>query len=341
MQHSAVQSPPFGYLSPPIDGCDALSEDGDTLQTPLTGHPEPYQPYEAHHQGKRTFSRSYSSDGHDLQRHGTSEQQECSQHNSLLALHQPDRLGSSLSFVDTYFSSLTAPAQALDLANASLEYNPFAASFGSAFEAGSFYTTDSQSFSAGQNGFEYPPQLNYPEDPSLGHGPADDNLSVVPSLSVSMDSFDSPLGDLEQADSLPSLLLEPEHLEPSSTFSRPALRSTASENVLMTKARMFSLRFPADHHLNPFFAGTYTLGDELGAGGYGFVMTARHRMEGYEVAVKFIIKSKVPDHAWWHDELLGQVPTEVMIMSLVNHDNIVRCVDLFEDELYFYLVRIT
>ncbi|KAI0088017.1 kinase-like domain-containing protein [Irpex rosettiformis] len=105
----------------------------------------------------------------------------------------------------------------------------------------------------------------------------------------------------------------------------------------MIKARIFSPRFPSDHHLNPFFAGTYTLGDELGAGGYGFVMTARHHVEGYEVAVKFIIKSKVPDHAWWDDELLGHVPTEVMIMSLVNNDNIVKCLDLFEDDLYFYL----
>ena len=78
--------------------------------------------------------------------------------------------------------------------------------------------------------------------------------------------------------------------------------------------------------------------DELGAGGYGFVMTARHRIEGHEVAVKFIIKEKVPAHAWWDDDMLGRVPTEVMIMSLVEHENIVRCLDLFEDNLYFYLV---
>lgn len=80
------------------------------------------------------------------------------------------------------------------------------------------------------------------------------------------------------------------------------------------------------------------LGDELGAGGYGFVMTARHRSHGREVAVKFIIKEKVPEHAWWDDDILGRVPTEVMVMSLVNHENIVKCMDLFEDDQYFYLV---
>ena len=116
------------------------------------------------------------------------------------------------------------------------------------------------------------------------------------------------------------------------------LRAPASENVMLAKARLYSPRFPAGHNLNPFFARTYHLGDELGAGGYGFVMTARHRLEGHEVAVKFIIKDKVPDHAWWEDDTYGRVPTEVMLLSLVNHENIVKCLDLFEDEVYFYLV---
>ena len=50
------------------------------------------------------------------------------------------------------------------------------------------------------------------------------------------------------------------------------------------------------------------------------------------------VKDKVPEHAWWEDEVFGRVPTEVMLLSLVNHENIVRCLDLFEDEVYFYLV---
>ena len=68
------------------------------------------------------------------------------------------------------------------------------------------------------------------------------------------------------------------------------------------------------------------------------MMTARHLELGHEVAVKFIIKSKVPDHCWWEDEILGRVPTEVLVMSLLNHKHIVKCLDLFEDGLYFYLV---
>ncbi|OBZ68022.1 Serine/threonine-protein kinase PSK2 [Grifola frondosa] len=37
--------------------------------------------------------------------------------------------------------------------------------------------------------------------------------------------------------------------------------------------------------------------------------------------------------------MFGKVPTEVMLLSLVNHENVVKCLDLYEDEVYFYLVQ--
>lgn len=113
-----------------------------------------------------------------------------------------------------------------------------------------------------------------------------------------------------------------------------------SELTIPRKAHLYSDRFPADHFLDAQFVHLYRLGDELGAGGYGFVMTARHRLEGREVAVKFIIKAKVPDHAWMEDRQGRRVPTEALLLGLLDHENIVKCVDLFEDELYFYLVRL-
>ena len=105
-----------------------------------------------------------------------------------------------------------------------------------------------------------------------------------------------------------------------------------------TEACLHSTNFPAEHQLNAQFVATYQLEDELGSGGYGFVMTAYHRLEGHEVAVKFIIKEKVPDHAWTEDEVVGRLPTEVVLLSYINHENIVKCLDLFEDNLYFYMV---
>lgn len=120
---------------------------------------------------------------------------------------------------------------------------------------------------------------------------------------------------------------------------RPRLsHAYASETTIPCKAQLYSDRFPANHFLDPKFVQLYRLNDELGAGGYGFVMTARHRLELCEVAVKFIIKAKVPEHGWMEDNSGRMVPTEALLLGLLDHENIVQCLDLFEDELYFYLV---
>ena len=133
-------------------------------------------------------------------------------------------------------------------------------------------------------------------------------------------------------DQLPSVPFPPESSFP------PVSRSSRSKHHVTTKASAYSRRFPRGHFLNPEFVHWYHLGDELGAGGYGFVMTAIHRLERREVAVKFIIKAKVPEHAWMEDKAARRVPTEALLLGLLDHPNIVKCLDLFEDELYFYLV---
>ncbi|KAF8893360.1 kinase-like protein [Infundibulicybe gibba] len=89
-----------------------------------------------------------------------------------------------------------------------------------------------------------------------------------------------------------------------------------------TRACLHSPRFAVGHRLNMHFVRAYKLNEELGS-----------------VAVKFIIKDKVPEHAWMEDEALGRLPTEVMLLSFIDHENIVKCLDLFEDDLYFYLVQ--
>lgn len=124
---------------------------------------------------------------------------------------------------------------------------------------------------------------------------------------------------------------------------RTALPSDKSKSSLFSSyglsGRNYSSHFPEGHQLMPDFVDAYQLEDELGSGGYSFVMTARDRFDGYEVAVKFIIKDKVPEHCWISDPAYGKLPMEVVILSYVNHDNIVKCLDVYEDSLYFYLVR--
>ena len=341
---AAVQSPPFGYLSPPIDGCDASSEDGDTLQTPLTEHDEHHQPYAVYHQNTYHFSHSLYHGDVPQPEDGTAKpeaerNQACAPFSTLLTPSANERFGRAAVNGGEYFSSFSPP-HALDLANASLEFNPFAASFAASYSSShnpghpehDAFAQDVPSYDITDSPFEY---LNdrYETGPgqvaSASTGVSE--LAALPSLSISSDALDA----FDLGEQGASLLLAP-------ASARPGLqRAAASEGLLQDKGRMYSPRFPAEHTLNPFFVTAYELGDELGAGGYGFVMTARHRTEGYEVAVKFIIKVKVPEHAWWDDEMLGRVPTEVMIMSLVDHDNIVKCLDLYEDELYFYLVSRT
>ncbi|KZP34519.1 Pkinase-domain-containing protein [Athelia psychrophila] len=120
----------------------------------------------------------------------------------------------------------------------------------------------------------------------------------------------------------------------------PSVISSIAIITAMTIASArYSARFPAGHLLHSTFVHNYDLGEELGSGGYGFVMTAYNREHGYEVAVKFIIKSKISEHAWMEDATYGRLPTEVMLLSLVDHSNIVKCLDLYEDQFCFYLVQ--
>ncbi|KAF8629655.1 hypothetical protein AX17_005594 [Amanita inopinata Kibby_2008] len=119
----------------------------------------------------------------------------------------------------------------------------------------------------------------------------------------------------------------------------PFLHAVPFFTPYFLNARLYSLRFPISHALNSDFLHAYQLEDELGFGGYGFVMTAYHRTKGSEVAVKFIIKAKVPEHAWIENDKFGRLPTEIILLSVVDHENIIKCVDWYEDTLYFYLVQ--
>ncbi|EAU91647.2 CAMK/CAMKL/PASK protein kinase [Coprinopsis cinerea okayama7 len=151
--------------------------------------------------------------------------------------------------------------------------------------------------------------LSYPSSPST-------------SVSDDMRRFRPPLAREKQSASSPTTRAR-------FSLSYPCERS----------ARLFSNHFPEGHELESEFVEAYQLQDELGAGGYGFVMTAIDRYSGLEVAVKFIIKDKVPEHSWIHDPTFGKLPMEVVLLSFVNHDNIVKCLDVFEDPVYFYLVQ--
>ncbi|KAI8987926.1 kinase-like domain-containing protein [Mycotypha africana] len=95
-----------------------------------------------------------------------------------------------------------------------------------------------------------------------------------------------------------------------------------------------------NHLLNPSFLRKYTLGhQELGHGGFGFVVTCFEKLTGIERAVKFIVKDKLPSVNWVQCPLTGNVlPLEIYALKSVKHPNIIQFLDYYEDPIYFYLV---
>lgn len=86
----------------------------------------------------------------------------------------------------------------------------------------------------------------------------------------------------------------------------------------------------------PFaFTSRYKLGEVLGDGAFGFVMTAKSLETGKEVAIKFIIKAKIPKDNWDRESGL---PVEVLMLSRLKHPNIIKFVEYFTLEDYILLI---
>jgi hypothetical protein len=126
----------------------------------------------------------------------------------------------------------------------------------------------------------------------------------------------------------PALLSPPITPVASQHFSTPPLGS----NPTVSYSHLQNYALDSD------FAARYILQDELGSGGFGFVVSAVRLSDGHEVAVKFILRAKVPRHGWISDPELGLVPIEISILSRVEHEAIVKMEDFYQDEKFFYLV---
>ncbi|KAF9307774.1 hypothetical protein BGZ91_008213 [Linnemannia elongata] len=82
------------------------------------------------------------------------------------------------------------------------------------------------------------------------------------------------------------------------------------------------------HSMVPEFVAAYTLGDELGSGGFGFVVSATRNSD----------QKEVPLHGWANDPELGQIPMEIHVLKNVAHANIIGFMNVYQDYKYFYLV---
>lgn len=119
----------------------------------------------------------------------------------------------------------------------------------------------------------------------------------------------------------------------------PAPVTTSTTTTAAPKQELtVSAKLLMHHTLNAEFTQKYVLGQELGSGGFGFVVAAHERTSGIERAVKFIIRKKVPSNAWVNDPKMGPIPMEIYTLKHVRHDNIIHYCDSYQDETYFYLV---
>ncbi|XP_006875293.1 PREDICTED: PAS domain-containing serine/threonine-protein kinase [Chrysochloris asiatica] len=86
------------------------------------------------------------------------------------------------------------------------------------------------------------------------------------------------------------------------------------------------------------YSHKYSTLSPLGSGAFGFVWTALDKEADKEVVVKFIKKEKVLDDCWVEDPKLGKVTLEIAVLSRVEHTNIIKVLDVFENQAFFQLV---
>ncbi|MED6248557.1 hypothetical protein ATANTOWER_001908, partial [Ataeniobius toweri] len=75
----------------------------------------------------------------------------------------------------------------------------------------------------------------------------------------------------------------------------------------------------------------------VGKGAFGFVWKATRRCDGQEVIVKFISKARIMSDCWVDDPMLGRVSQEIAILTRVQHHNIVKVAEVFENGSYFQM----
>ncbi|KAF7692598.1 hypothetical protein HF521_010208 [Silurus meridionalis] len=86
------------------------------------------------------------------------------------------------------------------------------------------------------------------------------------------------------------------------------------------------------------FAEDYHPLRPIGKGAFGVVWLASRRHAEQEVVVKFIRKSRVIEECWVEDPDLGRVAQEVAILVRLDHPNIVKVLEVFENENFFQMV---
>eukprot|EP01128_Nolandella_sp_AFSM9_P011388 TRINITY_DN80_c0_g1_i1.p1 TRINITY_DN80_c0_g1~~TRINITY_DN80_c0_g1_i1.p1 ORF type:complete len:378 (+),score=126.02 TRINITY_DN80_c0_g1_i1:49-1134(+) len=116
--------------------------------------------------------------------------------------------------------------------------------------------------------------------------------------------------------------------EKQSTAPAPTPAPTPSKTASMPKSPKKEL---ADNPGTGTIDDEYMLGDELGTGGFSVVVEATSKSDGEKYAVKIIDKTMIKED-------IKLLKREIDIMKKVNHTNILKLHEIYEDDEKVYIV---
>ena len=156
---------------------------------------------------------------------------------------------------------------------------------------------------------------------SIKKSDADIAIAAIPSGSTDYDLTAPKIISTAKKASKPKTALPPRPIETEADLRKKALASLIDGTA----------------SLSTQFTSRYELGDLLGDGAFGFVFTAKRLSDLIEVAVKFIIKSKIAKDAWTEvgDEKL---PSEVATLQRLRHPNIIQYLEHIVEADYILLI---
>ena len=114
------------------------------------------------------------------------------------------------------------------------------------------------------------------------------------------------------------------------TLNYKLTRSRLIVKLIIIHFKNISRMESTDHYRN--IKETYKIEATLGKGSFATVKKAKNRATGERFAVKVLSKKKMSEE----DKLAMQ--TEIEILKQVDHPNIVKLIDVFEDERHWCLV---
>nr|XP_011431433.3 PAS domain-containing serine/threonine-protein kinase isoform X1 [Crassostrea gigas] len=162
-----------------------------------------------------------------------------------------------------------------------------------------------------------------PEEPAEG-GRSFANLTLATTLNSTMDcSGNFSLGDLLADKACSDSKVEHDGNVKEGAQQNDGVEDDGDDGVSAGRG-LFDIKY---HTLNA-----------IGKGAFGFVKLARRKIDEEEVVVKFIKKNKVLSECWTEDQRGRRLPLEVSLLKMLKHPNIVKVLDVFENEDYIQMV---